>query len=70
METDDFLNEDQMVKLTGRRRKSRQIEWLKAEGIPFRVSATGHPSVTWSAANGQQRKAEPAKGWQPRVVAA
>lgn len=68
-EANDFLTESQIVQFTGRRQKSRQIEWLKGQGIPFRVNATGHPVVTWAAANGS-REPQPVKGWQPRVVAA
>jgi hypothetical protein len=49
----ELLTDFELKKLTGRPQKSRQIEWLKKEGIPFRVSATGHPVVTWSAVNGK-----------------
>ena len=65
-----FLEPDELVKLTGRPQKSRQIEWLRKEGIAFRVSATGHPVVTWFAITGQT-EVEPAPAtpkWNPRVL--
>lgn len=70
--SDLFLNDAQLNRLTGRQLKSLQIQWLRAEGIPFRVSATGHPVVTRAAVEG--RKPEPVsetpQRWQPRVVGA
>lgn len=63
-----FLNEQQMIKLTGRRIKSKQIEWLRVEGIPFRVNATGHPVVTQQAVEGK-REAE-TTAWRPRALEA
>lgn len=67
-----LLDDDDLVRLTGRRKKSLQILWLRGSGIPFRVSATGHPVVTWAAVNGQSQDrteapAAPAR-WVPRVV--
>lgn len=66
-----FLGEEDLRQLTGWRIKSRQIAWLRAEGIPFRVNATGHPVVTWSSVEGRQAVAEPAAAqvWTPRVIA-
>jgi len=61
-----FLDAAELKKLTGRDQKSRQIEWLRREAIPFRVNATGHPVVTWAAVHGQ-RNTEPT-GWQPRAL--
>lgn len=65
-----FLTEEELATLTGRRLKSRQIEWLRGTGIPFRVNATGHPVVTRGVIEG--RKEEPAapQRWAPRVVEA
>lgn len=66
-----FLNDEELATLTGRRHKSRQIEWLRTTGIPFRVNATGHPVVTRGVIEG--RKDEPAAAqqrWVPRVVGA
>lgn len=69
-----FLEDPDLVRLTGRRWKSKQIAWLRAEGIPFHVTATGHPAVTWAAVEGRQQPApaeqpQPRK-WSPRVVGA
>lgn len=63
-----FLEDEELAKLTGYKFKSKQIEWLRAEAIPFRVSATGHPVVTRGAIEG--RKEEPAKTerWVPRFA--
>ncbi|MFC4922976.1 DUF4224 domain-containing protein [Delftia deserti] len=69
-----FLNDEQLRQLTGRRHKSRQIEWLRAEAVPFRVNASGHPVVTRSAIEGRQESAMPQQQekprWTPRVVGA
>ncbi len=66
-----FLGEDELRKLTGRQWKSKQIAWLRREGIPFRVSATGHPVVLRSTVEGRTNAAPPpARGWTPRVLEA
>lgn len=66
-----FLDDAALAQLTGWKLKSRQITWLRTEGIPFRVSATGHAVVTWAAVEGRQAaaQAEPVTGWTPRVLA-
>ena len=71
MSSTGFLDDADLVRLTGRSQKSRQIAWLRVEGIPFRVNATGHPVVTWAAVDGRQESAPvPQKqGWAPRVIA-
>jgi hypothetical protein len=67
-----FLSDDDLRRLTGWKLKSRQIGWLRAEGIPFRVNATGHPVVTWAAVEGRQEAAatapQVAKRWSPKVA--
>jgi hypothetical protein len=71
MSEDRLLDEAALARLTGRRQKSRQIEWLRAEGLPFRVNATGHPVVTWAAVEGRPdvEQTPPAgAGWTPRVI--
>lgn len=69
-----FLSDADLRTLTGWKLKSRQILWLKAQGIPFRVNATGHPVVTWAAVEGRDAAATPAqpapKRWTPKVVGA
>lgn len=66
-----FLNDEELHQLTGRRMKSRQIAWLRAQGLPFRINATGHPVVTWAAVEGRYEPAEvpPAPRWVPNVWA-
>ncbi len=69
--SDRLLGDADLVQLTGRKQKSRQIEWLRDAGIPFRINATGHPVVTWTAVEGRQAEPEAApqpKGWSPRVI--
>lgn len=65
-----FLEDDELVKLTGKKAKGKQIESLRRQGVPFRVNATGHPVVTRAAVEGM-KEPEPAKqGWMPRVLKA
>ena len=66
--TSTFLDDTELQRLTGRSHKSKQIEWLRGDGIPFRVSATGHPVVTWRAVEGL-RETE-TQGWRPRALEA
>jgi len=54
---DTFLTTDAVVRLTGRRRKSKQVEQLRLMGLPFWVNAVGEPVVTVAAVEG--RKEEP-----------
>lgn len=54
---DTFLTADAVVRLTGRRRKSKQIEALRTMGLPFWVNAIGEPVIAVAAVEG--RKAAP-----------
>jgi hypothetical protein len=67
-----FLSEDELQALTGRKHKSRQIEWLRHNGVAFRVNATGHPVVTRAAVESRAVPvdAKAARGWTPRVMGA
>lgn len=65
-----FLDDDELKTLTGRKTKSKQIEWLRASGVPFRVNATGHPVVTRVAVEGRQEPVQQPRGWTPRVIGA
>lgn len=67
-DSNPFLDDPDLKRLTGRLQKSRQIEWLRAAGIPFRVNATGHPVVLWVALHGKDVKTT--EGWQPRALEA
>lgn len=59
---DTFLTTDAVVRLTGRRRKSKQIEALRTMGLPFWVNAIGEPVVTVAAVEGR-REAQREKTW-------
>lgn len=62
-----FLTDEELATLTGRRLKSAQITWLRGSGLPFRISATGHPVVTRSAVEGRPQESAPAR-WTPRAI--
>lgn len=69
--SDLFIDDDELAKLTGRRTKSKQIEWLRSSGLPYRVSATGHPVVTRLAVEGRETRVDEKKrGWTPRAIGA
>ena len=40
-----LLTREQMVQLTGRKKKSLQVVWLKANKIPHYLNANGDPQV-------------------------
>lgn len=63
-----FLADDELRRLTGRSWKSLQIEWLRAEGLPFRISATGHPVVTRAAIEGRPIPEAAQAGWRSRAL--
>jgi hypothetical protein len=69
MRVDFFLKDDELKKLTGRSFKSKQIQWIRAEGIPFRVSATGHPVVVRFALEGKAVIPEQQPRWVPNFLA-
>ena len=68
MNNDRILTEEQLKVYVGSPKKSRQIEWLKKEGIPFRVKVTGHPAVLWSDLEGRRQDSVSA-AWNPAVLA-
>lgn len=65
-----FLSADDIYHLTGRKRKSRQVEWLRAEGIAFRVNACGFPVVHESAVavRPEQSQNIPPTSWTPKPL--
>lgn len=65
---DAFLNDDEIVKLTGRKMKARQIEALRHMGLPFFVNAIGRAVVARSAIDGGKDTGEPKKKWVPNVL--
>ena len=60
-----FLNSDELIELTGRKRASLQIAELKRMLIPYRVNAIGHPVVTRVAIEGGRQAKEERKAWEP-----
>lgn len=70
-----FLTEDDIAILTGRKRKTSQIETLRKMGVAFFVNGAGRPVVTRSAIEGKtevgnKQQQESRKSWTPRVVGA
>lgn len=65
---DLFLDDAELVKLTGRKLKSHQIAWLRREGLAFRVNATGHPVVLRSTVDQRAPVQAVQQGWKPRLV--
>lgn len=64
-----FLTADELVALTGRKRKGHQIEALRQQGIPFYVSAIGRPVVVRSVLTGGTPTAQADRDeWRPRVL--
>lgn len=64
-----LLTDEDLVRITGRRRKALQIKELDRQGIPYSTDAFGRPWVAASAvADGKPGKGKaPAAAWSPRV---
>jgi hypothetical protein len=62
-----FLTQDELVTLTGRKIKSKQIEVLREMGLPFWVNAVGKPVVSVAAIEGPRSDAPIVfkKAWEP-----
>jgi len=69
-ETALFIEPEELRMLTGRKLKSKQIQWLRGEGIPFRINALGHPVVTRATVENRKPEPAPRPGWSPRVMGA
>ncbi|NMG70329.1 DUF4224 domain-containing protein [Parazoarcus communis] len=69
MASDLFLDDEELVRLTGRRRKSAQLRALRAMRIAHLENAAGEPVVPRSAIDGNRRDAhaKPAE-WSPAVL--
>jgi len=64
-----FLTPDDVAILTGKKRKSCQVDWLRSEGIPFYINANGRPVVTKAALNCQETERDvPKKEWESAVL--
>lgn len=55
-----FLRREEVEELTGYRMPSRQIRWLRKQGIPHWIAADGRPRVPRAAIEGVGRPPEPA----------
>lgn len=64
-----FLEPVELAQLTGRKLKSRQVEWLRQNGVPFRINAMGHPVVTRASIEGKPEAPAP-RAWTPKVIGA
>ncbi|MDR0275056.1 MAG: DUF4224 domain-containing protein [Burkholderiaceae bacterium] len=64
-----FLTDAELRTLTGWSMKSKQAQWLKAQAIPFRVNATGHPVVTRSTIEGREQQPL-RRAWEPSLAGA
>jgi hypothetical protein len=60
-----FLNQDEVVTLTGRKNKGHQIQALRKMGLPFFVNACGQPVVTGVAVEGRPVAVETKPTWSP-----
>ena len=60
-----FLDAEDVVRLTGYTRRSKQAEWLRANGVQFWINAQGEPIVPVSAINGSGQRATAEKPWEP-----
>jgi hypothetical protein len=61
-----FLTQEELVELTGRKIKSKQIEELRRMGLPFWVNACGKPVVPVTAIEGRKESASKLKpAWEP-----
>jgi hypothetical protein len=54
-----FVDDEDMVVLTGFKNARKQIDQLRAMGVPFRVSAAGRPVVAIAAIEGTRQPAPP-----------
>jgi len=61
-----FLTQEELVELTGRKIKSKQIEVLRRMALPFWVNACGKPVVPVTAIEGRKQPAsKPEPTWEP-----
>ena len=61
-----FLTAEEVAELTDCKTKTRQIEWLRSNRVPFFVSALGRPKVTRAAIEGRKEQ-EVKQGWTSRA---
>jgi hypothetical protein len=69
---DTFLSFQELVVLTGRKVKSKQIDALRRMGVAFFVNALGRPVVARAVVEGRSEASGQRTvraSWQPRVTA-
>lgn len=67
-----FLSVEELIILTGRKTRSKQVEALRQMGLPFFVNALGRPVVARATVEGKSSPSQArvrVDGWQPRVLA-
>ena len=62
-----FLAQDDVAILTGKKKKSCQVDQLRAMGIPFYINAAGRPVVTIAALEGGKIDKSDNE-WEPAVL--
>jgi len=62
-----FLAPDDVAILTGKKKKSCQVDQLRTMGIPFYINAAGRPVVTIAALEGKKVD-ELDNEWKPAVL--
>jgi len=60
-----FLDANDLVLLTGRRTKSKQVATLRKMGIQFFINACGKPVVPLSAIDGRREEKKLKHQWNP-----
>ena len=63
-----FLTPDEVAVLTGRQRKSCQIRWLRANGVPFKINASGRPIIASSVISGNGYDHGNLEDWRPAAL--
>ena len=61
-----FLTREELEELTGRKRASAQIRWLREHGYPVEESAAGRPVVLRAEVERRLSSGEPVRRSSPR----
>ena len=60
-----FLTDEEMVRLTGFKRSSKQIAHLKAQRIPHFTNACGQPRIARAVLEGRKTAKPKEETWNP-----
>lgn len=63
-----FLSREELVTLTGMKRKSAQVEALKKMNIPYLLNPAGHPVVESRHFTSSIAAASTKPTWEPQVM--